>query len=275
MKPQGSRKSKVASSGKRPHGRALATRDQQFKKPFKKAASPKEVSTLPKGYERLERYLAHSGIASRREAKKLITDGAILVNNKKITEPGFGVRPGVDEIGVVGHNIADKESVLFYKPRGIETSATSDANTDIRKRYQKFAHLNPVGRLDKDTEGLIILSNDGTLTRILTGENSTVEKEYLVEVREQLQDTALFRMADGIKLDGVMTKPAVTKRKGRNSFTIILTEGRKHQIRRMCDACKLTINKLTRIRIGHLKATGMIAGNAKPLTAKDIQLLKA
>lgn len=267
MKSQGSRKPK-------PSAHKDASR-KQVRRAAPKKPGLSEVSTLPKGYERLERYLAHAGIASRREAKKLITDGAVLVNNKKITEPGYGVRPDHDEIGLVGHDIENKESILFYKPRGIETTATSDANTDIRKRYQKFAHLNPVGRLDKDTEGLIILSNDGTLTRILTGENSTVEKEYLVEVREQLQDVALRRMADGIKLDGIMTKPATTTRKGRNSFTIILTEGRKHQIRRMCDACKLTINKLTRIRIGHLKASGMIAGNAKPLTQKDIQMLKA
>lgn len=271
MKARGSTKSKAGL----PANRRTPTRDQRFKKPAKKVAVQKSVSTLPKGYERLERYLAHAGIASRREAKKLITDGAVLVNQKKVTEPGYGVRPGHDEIGLIGHDIANKESVLFYKPRGIETTATTDTNTDIRKRYQQFAHLNPVGRLDKDTEGLIILSNDGTLTRILTGENSTVEKEYLVEVREQLQDVALRRMADGIKLDGIMTKPAITKRKGRNSFTIILTEGRKHQIRRMCDACKLTINKLTRIRIGHLKAAGMIAGNAKPLSSKDVQLLKS
>ncbi len=266
---------KGQSSRKPQYGSRRVSVKRAPEKPIRKQSHRvKEVSTLPKGYERLERYLAHAGIASRREAKHLIVSGSVLVNNKKVSEPGYGVRPGVDEIAVVGHDITQKESVLFYKPRGIETTATSDVHTDIRKRYPQFAHLNPVGRLDKDTDGLIILSNDGTLTRIITGDQSTVEKEYLVEVREQLQDVALNRMASGIVLDRVMTRPAITKRKGRNSFTIILTEGRKHQIRRMCDACKLTITKLTRIRIGHLKASGMIAGNAKLLTPKDVEMLK-
>lgn len=267
MKTRNSRKSKYDS-------RRVPAKKTQEKTSRAQVRTVKSVSTLPKGYERLERYLAHAGIASRREAKELISSGLVLVNNKKVSEPGHGVRPGTDEITVIGHDITQKESILFYKPRGIETTATSDTHTDIRKRYPQFAHLNPVGRLDKDTDGLIILSNDGTLTRIITGENSVVEKEYLVEVREQLQDVALNRMASGIMLDRIMTRPAITKRKGRNSFTIVLTEGRKHQIRRMCDACKLTITKLTRIRIGHLKVSGMIAGNAKSLSPKDVLLLK-
>lgn len=246
-----------------------------MKPPLSRKSKAPGESTLPEGYERLERYLAHSGLASRREAKKLIVDGNVFVNKKRIIKPGFGVRPEKDDVQVLNQGLSEKESFLFYKPRGVETNATDDANTDIRKRYPKYAHLNPIGRLDKDTTGIIILSNDGTLARALTKENSRVEKEYLVDVREQLTDTALDRMATGIKLDGIMTKPAITKRKGRNTFSITLTEGRKHQIRRMCDACRLTITSLVRVRIGHLKSGSMIAGNVKRLTEKDVLLLKS
>jgi pseudouridine synthase len=260
---------------KRPHitkkSRKIATTT-----PTVRSKKPLPASTLAPGLERLERYLAHSGAASRREAKGLITTGQVLVNNKKITEPGYGINPSKDTISINGNPQANKESILFYKPRGIETSATVKGAADIASRYSKFAHLSPIGRLDKDSDGLIILSNDGTLARALTQENSHVEKEYLVETREVVTDTALQRMAQGIKLDGVMTQKAQTSRKGRTSFTIVLTEGRKHQIRRMCDACRLTITSLTRIRIGHLKkASSMIPGNYKPLTEKDVLLLKS
>ncbi len=240
----------------------------------RKQPKPVQKSTLKPGFERLERYLAHAGIASRREAKQLILDGAVFVNKKKVTEPGFGVRPEIDEITLDNNSLPQKEAFLFFKPRGIETSATSDGSTDIRKKYPEYAHLSPIGRLDKDSTGIIILSNDGTLARALTKEDSTVEKEYLVQVREVVTDTALHRMADGIVIDGVSTKPAITARKGRHEFSIILTEGRKHQIRRMCDACRLTITQLTRVRIGHLKAGKMFPGNVKPISPKDCELLK-
>lgn len=96
------------------------------------------------------------------------------------------------------------------------------------------------------------MSNDGTLTKYFTGKNSNLEKEYLVRVRETVLPEHLARMARGIELDNIMTLPTQTVRHDRNSFTIILREGRKHQIRRMCDSCQLTVRSLTRIRIGHM-----------------------
>lgn len=237
-----------------------------------RAAAP---STLKPGMERLERHMAHTGLASRREAKSLITQGLVFVNGKVATEPGWGIDPDKDTVTIKGENLPAKETVMIFKPRGIETSATSPGITDIRSRYPRVAHLSPIGRLDKDSTGIILLSNDGTLARALTKEDSTVEKEYLVTVRESLSDDHLRRMAEGIKLDGVITKPAPTERRGRSVFSIILNEGRKHQIRRMCDACHLTITTLTRIRIGHLKAGSMIAGNVRSISPKDVQILKS
>lgn len=231
-------------------------------------------STLPAGYERLEKYLANTGLCSRRQAKEFISKGLVLVNGAVIREPGHGVSP-TDNVTVKHDKIAPRETILFYKPRGVETVATSPESIDIKKKYPRFAHLSPIGRLDKNTDGLILLSNDGTLTKYLTGAESHVDKEYLVKVREAVLPEDLARMARGIKLDGTMTLPAVTKRVDRHSFTIVLREGRRHQVRRMCDACNLTVHALTRIRIGHLKAMGrMSGGNSKKLTDIDLEKLK-
>ncbi len=233
----------------------------------------KSSSTLPLGYERLERVIAHQGVASRREAKDLIAKKLVQVNGKIVTEPGFGIRVGTDVIQVLGQK--NKESYLVYKPIGVETSKTSPKSKDLHDTFPTLRHLAPVGRLDKETAGLIILTNDGTLTKALTKDNSRVGKTYLVVVRENISDAAIEKMAKGIMLDKVKTKPAVAVRKSRSSFLITLHEGRKHQIRRMCDVCKLTIESLTRIAIGHLLVGTMKPGALKKLYENDIAQLKA
>lgn len=248
----------------------LGTMNFPAKKPTRKVL----VSTLAAGLERLERAIAHQGLASRREAKALITKGEVTVNGKIIKEPGFGIKVDTDVIVIKGFSDVNKESILFYKPRGLETSKTTPDSKDIKDKYKQFAHLSPVGRLDKESEGLIIMTNDGTLTKALTKENSTVDKEYKVTVRENVTDEALQKMSTGILLDKIKTKPTTTKRLSRYTFTIVLNEGRKHQIRRMCAACHLTVESLIRIRIGHLESKGMKAGNSKRLDAETVQLLK-
>lgn len=229
------------------------------------------LSTTSK--ERLERYIAYSGLASRREAKELIKHGKVTVNGAVVTEPGFGVIPSKDVIALTETH--HKESYLIFKPRGLETSKTSPTSKDIHDRFAHLKHLSPIGRLDKDSEGLIILSNDGTLTKALTKIDSTVGKTYKVMVRENISDAALQKMATGIMLDKIKTKPAVVKRASRTSFEITLFEGRKHQIRRMCDACHLTIDTLTRIAIGPLKTGTLKSGNSRKLTNEEVASLKA
>ncbi len=242
-------------------------------KPASKQA-PKDTSTLKEGQDRLERYIAYMGIASRREAKSLISSGMVKVNGKVIYEPGFGIDKDKNKVTINDSILKDRESVLVYKPRGIETTKTSPLNKDLHDKFPTLSHLNPIGRLDKDSQGLIILSNDGALTKSLTKENSTIEKEYLVEVREVVTPESITKLSEGIVLDKIKTKPAIAKKVSKSSFTIILTEGRKHQIRRMCDACHLTIESLTRIRIGGLKIGSMKPGFAKRIPSKDIDLLK-
>jgi pseudouridine synthase len=259
---------------KKKTGKKIFYRTPKGPKPLSKQR-PKDETTLAPGYERLERAVAYTGLASRREAKELIKKGLVKVNGKVIKETGFGILPNKDVISVGEEAGVIKESLLVYKPRGVETTKTSPDNKDIHDRLPALKHLSPIGRLDKDSEGLIIMTNDGTLTRALTKENSTVEKEYLVYVREAVTPDALTRLAEGIILDKVKTKPATTKKVSRASFTIVLTEGRKHQIRRMCDACHLTIESLIRIRIGPLKIASMKPGFVKKISTKDIETLKS
>lgn len=245
---------------------------------FKLKKKPTErkvlVSTLEAGKERLEKYMAQSGMSSRREAKDLISRGLVTVNGKVVRNPGFGISVATDKIKIGGGVQQTKETILFYKPRGIETSKTSPDSVDIHDRFPKFAHLSPVGRLDKDSQGLILLSNDGVLTKMITGENSTVEKEYLVTVREDVMPVLLTKMEKGIMLDKVKTLPCKTEKKSRNEYTIILKEGRKHQVRRMANACNLTVTKLVRIRIGDLTIGKMTAGNFKVLPESVVAHLK-
>ncbi len=230
-------------------------------------------SSLPKGFDRLERVIAHLGLASRREAKDLIIKGKVKVNGQVRRGPGFGVIPGKDVITLEQKGVPKKESVLVYKKRGIETSKTGRLNKDLHDQFPQFRHLHPIGRLDKESEGLIIMSNDGTLARALTADK-TVEKEYQVTVREAVSDSILRFMGQGIVLDGIKTKEAKTKKLTPHTFLIVLKEGRKHQIRRMCDVCRLTIEKLVRVRIGHLKLSRSSQEAPLVLTEVDIAKLK-
>ncbi len=250
------------------------TKKVAVKKPvFKKAVL--DSSTLAPGLERLERAIAHMGLASRREAKALISSGQVKVNGKVIKNPGYGITVSTDTILVEGKALEGKETVLVYKPRGLETNKTSEETKDLHDYFPKLKHLSPIGRLDKDSEGLIIMSNDGSLARALTQENSKVGKTYEVEVRENVTDDALQKMRTGIMLDKVKTKPAEVQRLSRKTFSIVLHEGRKHQIRRMCDACHLNVESLIRTDIGHLSIGTMKPGSTRRMIADDVEKLKS
>lgn len=242
------------------------------KKAFKKRTTFQ--STLTPGLERLEKHMAQTGIASRREAKDLISRGLVSVNGKVIREPGFGIDTVKDKIKVTGGVLESKETLLFYKPRGIETVKTSPDTIDIHDKFPQFKHLAPVGRLDKDSEGLILLSNDGVLAKTVTGEHSTIEKEYQVTVREDVMPALLSRMESGIMLDKIKTLPCKAVKVSRNEYRITLQEGRKHQVRRMANACKLTVTRLVRIRIGDFTIGKMAPGYFKKIPNNVIDQMK-
>lgn len=231
-------------------------------------------STLSDNLIRLEKHIAQLGLASRREAKDLINKGLVKVNGEVILNPGYGFDVKKDTVTVKIDAENPKEYVLLYKPRGIETNKTSDHLQDIHDTYPEYSHLSPIGRLDAESEGLIILSNDGVLAKKLTQQETHTGKMYKVTVREYVSQEACQIMSEGIVLDGISTKRAEVHKINDNTFTIVLHEGRKHQIRRMADAVKLTVESLVRTHIGDIELGSMFSGDSRVLTSDEIEKLK-
>ena len=204
---------------------------------------------------RINKYLAHTGVASRREADVLIGGGKVLINGKK-AETGQQVNEG-DDVEVVGKT-KPKTYLAYYKGRGIITHSPGEGEVDIIGRLARdfgINHVAPVGRLDKDSEGLIILSNDGRITGPLLDPEADHEKEYDVLVDKPISGMFKRVMAAGVDIEGYRTKPAMVEGNEKNDkrFKIILTEGKKHQIRRMCAALGYQVQSLKRIRIMNIE----------------------
>lgn len=202
---------------------------------------------------RINKYIAHQGLASRREADALIAAGKILVNGtpavvgQQVTEQ--------DSVTLVGKT-DEKRYFAYYKGRGVITHSPAKGETDIAMKLAEdysLTDIAPVGRLDKDSEGLIILSDDGRITGPLLDPDSGHEKEYEVTVDKSITGQFLKHMERGVDIEGYMTKPAQVEKTGTTRFRIILTEGKKHQIRRMCAALGYQIKSLKRIRIMNIE----------------------
>ncbi len=225
---------------------------------------------------RIEKYLAEQGIASRREAKQYLEQGSILVNGVKGVT-GQKINPETDRIELNKHaaeSIKKKTTVAVYKPRGVVSSHDTDKGKNIFAIFPQYTKLHTVGRLDKESEGLILLSNDGLITRAVTNDQHLIEKEYVVTVREEVLPWMMQKMSTGMELEDGWTLPAQARKTGTNSFAIILKEGRKHQIRRMANACHLTIESLKRIRIHTIRIDGMMPGNVKHIDEETLNELK-
>ncbi len=225
---------------------------------------------------RIEKYLSEQALMSRREAKRALEAGLILVNQKR-ARPGDKIDPQRDTLRLpkkkeVGE---EKKTVAVYKPRGFISSKDTDRGKNIFDRFPQFKDLNTVGRLDKESEGLILLSNDGLVTKAVTGKNHLIEKEYLVTVRENFLPWMAKKMSEGIKLEDGWTLPARATRVDKHSFRIVLREGRKHQIRRMANACHLTILSLKRVRVHTVTLGGMLPGNFRTLTRDEVAEIKS
>jgi 23S rRNA pseudouridine2604 synthase len=222
---------------------------------------------------RLNKYLAHTGVASRREADLLIEKGKVLINGKKAVM-GQKVNAG-DKVDVVGETKA-KLYYAYYKGRGIITHSPAEHETDILTRIAKdygITNVAPVGRLDKESEGLIILSNDGRITGPLLSPESGHEKEYDVTVDKPLSKMFAHIMAAGVDIEGYKTKAAsVTEHKSNDKrFSIVLTEGKKHQIRRMCAALGYQIESLRRVRIMNIKIDKLKPNQFRKINGEELQ----
>lgn len=224
--------------------------------------------------ERLQKILSARGIASRRKSEEYITAGLVKVNGKVATL-GQKADPEVDTIEVDGKVMSERAEMLYYvinKPVGIETTnATKEDQQTVKDLLPENLKglIVPVGRLDKDSGGLLLLTNDGVLAYRLTHPKFDHEKEYEIVLYEPIKDGALQKIRDGVMIDGSKTKPALITRLAPDSFRITLTEGRNRQIRRMCQKVGSTVTQLTRIRIMTLTDPHLKPGKLRQLTAAE------
>ncbi len=204
--------------------------------------------------ERLQKYLAHHGVASRRAVERMIEDGQIAINGN--TAKLGATVTGTEKITIKGTPFTPSKStdilLAFYKPRGVECTLSSTEGNRCLSDYDfGTERVYPVGRLDKDSEGLVLMTNNGTLAQELTHPSYEHEKEYVVSIQGSISDKQLERLSNGtIVVGDKPVNPAQVMRITDNTFSIILTEGRNRQIRKMVGAIGVTVSKLKRVRIG-------------------------
>lgn len=219
--------------------------------------------------ERIQKIIANAGVCSRRKAEELIVEGKVIVNGKRITELGYAVEPNGAKISVSGKLIHVKPvavTILFHKPR--KTMVTKNDPEERKTIYdyipKKYHHLNPVGRLDYDSEGLLILTNDGDLAQRLTHPKFHIAKTYEVKVHPHPTPDQMQKLRDGVYIDGRKTIPAHVVLQEDNPksswIKLVIKEGRNRQIRRMCERVGLTVKTLVRTKIGDLTVKGIPYG---------------
>lgn len=224
---------------------------------------------------RINRYLSAAGFCSRRQADGLIASGVVTIDDQK-AEIGSRVQNG-QIVKVNGQPVVTLENniyVLLYKPVGI-TCTTDPRRRDNIVDYLGFEErIFPVGRLDRDSEGLILLTNDGSIVNRMLRQHNKHEKEYRVTVDKPVTQTFLEQMASGVPILNTVTRPCKIWREQDTVFRIILTQGLNRQIRRMCEAYGYTVKRLIRVRIMHLTIDSMRPGDWRYLTPRELKLLK-
>jgi 23S rRNA pseudouridine2605 synthase len=230
----------------------------------------------PEG-ERLQKIRARAGIGSRRHNENLIAAGRVSVNGETAV---LGRRVDVerDVVAVDGVPIGVREGLVYYllnKPRGVVTTASDPhAEQTVVELVPSEPRVFPVGRLDADTEGLLLLTNDGDLTHRLTHPSFGVEKEYVAEVRGTPAPQAVRSLRQGVELDDGMTAPAKVALTPPSVLTITIHEGRNRQVRRMCEAVGHPVIRLVRTRIGPLSDRTLRPGAWRPLTLDEVRALE-
>ncbi|CAN5468455.1 pseudouridine synthase [soil metagenome] len=227
---------------------------------------------------RLAKYLAHAGVASRRAAERLVADGQVTVGGATVTDPARDV---AEESGVEvrGRPVAPepREVHALNKPAGVvSTASDTHGRPTVVSLVESDRRLYPVGRLDADTTGLIVLSNDGELAERLTHPRYGVEKTYRVRVKPALVgERALRRLREGVVLDDGPTAPARVRRAGPGVIELRLGEGRNRQVRRMCEAVGHHVVSLERIGFGPLRLDDLALGESRRLTEAEVQRLRS
>ena len=232
---------------------------------------------------RLNKYLASCGAASRRGADELIRSGRVKVNAAVVTEPGARVETDNDTVTLDGKKVTPVSKmtyIMLYKPKGCITSVRDDKGRKTVYDYLdvEVPHLVPVGRLDYDTEGLLLLTNDGELANRLTHPSGEVPKTYLVRAEGQFPEHILAKLRKGVEIDGVKTKRSKVKLleqdEKEGKLLVTITEGRNRQIRRMFEAVESNVVFLKRMAIGELRLGGLARGKWRYLRDEEVEYLK-
>lgn len=231
--------------------------------------------------ERLQKYMANSGYCSRRNAENLIKKGRVSVNGQVITELGTKVS-GKEEIMVDGNLLKkeDKEYYLLNKPRGVITSVKDDKKRKtVVDMINSSVRIYPVGRLDYDTTGVLILTNDGEFANIMMHPNKKIEKVYTAKVRGIIKGEQINQLKNGVELDGRKTEKCHVKlrrvdAKSNVSYvSLVIHEGRNHQVKRMFQAVGFEVIKLKRDRVGIFTLDGLASGEFRKLTPKEVSIV--
>ena len=232
--------------------------------------------------ERLQKFIARCGLASRRKAEELIRDGKVKVNGQPVTQMGFIVDPEKDRVEVGGRRLKPKRSptyLLLYKPAGVvSTCDDPQGRKTVLDCLPGKERLFPVGRLDFLTEGLLLMTDDGETAQRLAHPRYQVAKTYLVETQGPLTEEKAALLREGLALEDGMTKPAKVaveySSKEGSRFSLTITEGRNRQVRRMCEALGLPVVYLCRTRMGFLDLKGLDPGGYRRLSAKEAERLR-
>ena len=226
---------------------------------------------------RLNKYLAESGLCSRREADRIISEGRVTVNGRRAVM-GDQVSPE-DQIEVNGKKIQGKNEkvvLAYYKPAGVTcTEKDRFAEKTVTEAVKYPVRVTYAGRLDKDSEGLLLMTNDGDLIDALMRGANHHEKEYVVKVNREITPEFLETMIKGIYLEELdkTTRPCVIRQVGKYTFQIILTQGLNRQIRRMCKVCGQEVISLKRIRINNIELKDLAQGQLRKLEGRELEEL--
>jgi 23S rRNA pseudouridine2605 synthase len=243
----------------------------------KSQSQPSTVTDIHQEGERLQKVLARIGYGSRRVCEEIIVDGRVRVNGE-VAVLGTRVHPGRDEVVVDGVPVGTAPDLVYYllnKPEGVVTTASdTHGRQTVVSMLPSDPRIFPVGRLDMDTSGLIIVTNDGALTHVLTHPSHGVEKEYVAQVEcgpDGVSRGALARLRKGVELDDGPTSPAQVGQPQPGVLRIVIHEGRNRQVRRMCEAVGHPVTRLSRVRIGPLSDSSLRPGDWRALTTEEVR----
>ncbi|MBE6746228.1 MAG: rRNA pseudouridine synthase [Ruminococcaceae bacterium] len=230
---------------------------------------------------RLQKYLAECGVASRRKSEELIEQGKVKVNGR-VAQIGDKINPKKDDITVSGKKVVKSRQytyIILHKPRGFITTMSDEMGRKCVAELIKDvnARVYPVGRLDRDSEGMLLMTNDGEFANAMTHPTKHVPKTYRVTVRPSITDEQITALTTGIMLEGRKTAPAevrvLTREEGRVVIEIVLYEGRNRQIRKMCESLGLEVARLKRTAIGTIKLGMLPQGKWRELTEDEVHKL--